>query len=82
MLQSKVSLRAGHNLATEQQHRTRLKAWYVMCADAFEASQSPPGSLLDRLFRGKSATMSKNSLYGEVHLGRKWVLLITASVIC
>ena len=82
MLQSKVSLRAGHNLATEQQHRTRLKAWYVMCGEVFEASQSLPGFLLDHLFRAKSVTTSENSLYGEVRFKRKWVLLITASVIC
>ena len=52
MLQSRGSLRVGHNLATEQQHRTRLKGWDVMCGEAFEASQSLPGSLLDHLFGG------------------------------
>ena len=57
------SLRAGHNLATQQQHRTRLKGWDVMCGEAFEASQSLPGSLLDHLFRGKSAIMSEKSLW-------------------
>ena len=82
MLQSRGSLRVGHNLAIEQQHRTRLKGWDVMCGEAFEASQSLPGSLLDHLFRGRSPTTSENSLYGEVHFKRQWVLLITASVIC
>ena len=53
-----------------------------MCGEAFEASQSLPGSLLDHLFRGRSPTTSENSLYGEVHFKRQWVLLITASVIC
>ena len=34
-----------------------------MCGEAFEASQSLPGSLLDHLFRGKSAIMSEKSLW-------------------